>query len=214
MGLVPAALTTTAQALALLRRSALITLTRVGELASLCEAVAAGPIVGSWWGHPKGGVIFRIASELEDHAEVLVTKLVAGKVTFLHAALWPALYRVVSDEEWRAARIRTLDAPSRQLLERLETEGVLRPADKRTKGVLEASLLVRAVSVHTDKGSHATELSSWRRWATPEVKGAAAKLSLDDALGELRTHAKGAPLALEEKVGRARSKRPLRPQRV
>jgi hypothetical protein len=63
---------------------------------SLAEAIAGGPIRGSWWGHPKGHDIFRASEVIGDSAEVLVCKLVDGKVTYVHRRLWPALVKLAA----------------------------------------------------------------------------------------------------------------------
>ena len=60
------------------------------------EAIAGGPIRGSWWGHPKGREIFAVADAVGGSAEVLVCKLVDGKVTYVHRRLWPALVRLAA----------------------------------------------------------------------------------------------------------------------
>lgn len=65
-----------------------------GAVPSVAEAVAREPIRGSWWGHKKGAEIFRALSALDDSPDVLCFKLVAGKVTFVHRRLWPALVRL------------------------------------------------------------------------------------------------------------------------
>jgi hypothetical protein len=65
-----------------------------GPVPSLAEAIAGGPIRGSWWGHPKGHEIFRAAEAVSDHPDVLVCKLVEGKVTYVHRRLWPALVKL------------------------------------------------------------------------------------------------------------------------
>ena len=65
-----------------------------GPVPNLAEAVAGGPIRGSWWGHPKGGEIFRALSEAGDSPDVLCFRLVGGKITFVHRRLWPALVRL------------------------------------------------------------------------------------------------------------------------
>ena len=67
-----------------------------GPVPSLAEAIAGGPIRGSWWGHPKGKEIFRVADAVSDHADVLVCKLVDGKVTYVHRRIWPALVKLSS----------------------------------------------------------------------------------------------------------------------
>jgi hypothetical protein len=65
-----------------------------GPAPSLAEAIAGGPIRGSWWGHPKGHQIFHVAEAIGESPDVLVCKLVEGKVTFVHRRLWPALVKL------------------------------------------------------------------------------------------------------------------------
>jgi hypothetical protein len=67
-----------------------------GPVPSLAEAIAGGPIRGSWWGHPKGHDIFRASEVIGDSAEVLVCKLVDGRVTYVHRRLWPALVKLAA----------------------------------------------------------------------------------------------------------------------
>jgi hypothetical protein len=64
------------------------------SLPSLAEAVAGERIRGSWWGHPKGQEIFRAAEAVCESPDVLVCKLVDGKVTYVHRRLWPALVKL------------------------------------------------------------------------------------------------------------------------
>ena len=66
------------------------------SLPSLAEAVAGERIRGSWWGHPKGQEIFRAAEAVCESPNVLVCKLVDGKVTYVHRRLWPALVKLAS----------------------------------------------------------------------------------------------------------------------
>ena len=65
-----------------------------GPVPSLAEAIVGGPIRGSWWGHPKGHEIFYVAEAICESPEVLVCKLVEGKVTYIHRRLWPALVKL------------------------------------------------------------------------------------------------------------------------
>ena len=56
---------------------------------------------GSWWSHPRAHEIFRATESLPED-QVVATKLVGGKVTFVHRSLWP-------DSIWtRIARISRL----------------------------------------------------------------------------------------------------------
>jgi hypothetical protein len=65
-----------------------------GPVPSLAAHIAGGPIAGSWWGHPKGQEIYQVAEAISDSEEILVCKLVDGKVTFVHRRLWPALVKL------------------------------------------------------------------------------------------------------------------------
>jgi hypothetical protein len=67
-----------------------------GKVPSLAEAIAGGPIRGSWWAHPKAKTIFRAAQTICDSPDILVCKLVDGKVTYVHRRLWPALVKLAS----------------------------------------------------------------------------------------------------------------------
>jgi hypothetical protein len=67
-----------------------------GPVPNVAEFVAGAPIRGSWWGHPKGGEIFRALSRLSESSDVLVCRLVGGKLTMVHRRLWPALVRAAS----------------------------------------------------------------------------------------------------------------------
>jgi hypothetical protein len=79
--------------LAFVRRHGVVLASAKGPVPSLAEAIAGGPIRGSWWAHPKGREIFRALQAVHDSDEVLVCRLVDGKVTFVHSDLWPALVR-------------------------------------------------------------------------------------------------------------------------
>jgi len=63
---------------------------------NLAEAVAGERIRGSWWGHPKGRDIYRAAEAVCESPDVLVCKLVEGKITYVHRRLWPALVKLAS----------------------------------------------------------------------------------------------------------------------
>ena len=67
-----------------------------GLVPSLAEAIAGGPIRGSWWGHPKGRIIFHASQAVCESPEILVCKLIDGKVTYVHRRVWPALVKLAS----------------------------------------------------------------------------------------------------------------------
>ena len=57
----------------------------------LPQAVAGEPLRGSWWAHPKGNDIFLLSRAISRSPDVLVCRLVEGKITYVHRRLWPAL---------------------------------------------------------------------------------------------------------------------------
>jgi hypothetical protein len=65
-----------------------------GPVPDLAAAVVGAPIRGSWWGHRKGREIFRLTRLLRDTPDVLVCRLVDGKITYVHRRLWPSLVRL------------------------------------------------------------------------------------------------------------------------
>ena len=54
------------QALAFVELHGVVLQAARGPVPSLAEAVAGGPIRGSWWGHAKGGEIFRAADAVSE----------------------------------------------------------------------------------------------------------------------------------------------------
>jgi hypothetical protein len=192
---------TSKEARALLEAKGVITMTPTGELTSIVESVAGERVKGSWWGHPAGKRIFRVASELEDMDGVLVTKLVAGKATFVDRALWGPLYRIVTDRTWRKKQIERSSRTARALLESMPSKGSLHTdqMEKKTakaKGELEKSMLVHSASVHTEKGSHSTMLTAWPSWADAKTKRAAGSYALVEAIERIREAVAGEPCVL------------------
>jgi len=87
---------TTTEALAFIEHHGVVLQSARGRVPSLAEAIAGERIRGSWWGHPKSHEIFAVTQVVSDHPDVLVCKLVDGKVTFVHKRLWPALVKLAS----------------------------------------------------------------------------------------------------------------------
>ncbi len=65
-----------------------------GTVPNLAEAIAGERIRGSWWGHPRSHQIYRLATAVCASRDVLVCKLIDGRVTLVHRRLWPALARL------------------------------------------------------------------------------------------------------------------------
>ncbi len=65
-----------------------------GPVANVAEFIAGEAIRGSWWGHPAGKEIYAVLNELEDHPDLVSTRLINDKVTLLHSRVWPSVVRV------------------------------------------------------------------------------------------------------------------------
>ena len=85
---------TTREAIAFIKKHGVVLASAKGPVPRLSEAITGEAIKGSWWSHPKSHEIFAILQAVADSKDVLICRLVAGKVTFVHRRLWPALVRV------------------------------------------------------------------------------------------------------------------------
>jgi len=79
-----------------------------GDVPNVADYVAGEPVRGSWWGHPKSQEIFRLTRAIRDSEDILVCRLVDGKITFVHRKVWPALVRL-ADRFPRAALARVTE---------------------------------------------------------------------------------------------------------
>ena len=91
---------TARQALAFIRKHGVVLEAARGPVPSLAAAVAGEPVRGNWWSHPKSRDIFAVTRAIRDSDDVLVCRVINGKITLVHRRMWPALVRV-------AARLRT-----------------------------------------------------------------------------------------------------------
>ena len=82
------------EALTFVKKHGVVLMSARGPVPNLAEVIAGEPIRGSWWGHPKSHHLYRVFEAVRDSSEVLVCRLVGGKVTFVHRRLWPALVRL------------------------------------------------------------------------------------------------------------------------
>jgi len=144
------------------------------RLPSAAAILAGETISGSWWSHPRAREIFIGLNKLEAHPDVLITKLVSGKVTFLHRELWSDLLSIAAARErWQ---MRGLSAAAKYLLRLVDKEGLVQSDEivwprrfqsEKIGGTvreLELRLLIHTRQVHTESGAHARMLETWRHW--------------------------------------------------
>lgn len=145
-----------------------------GVLPNVASLVAGESVRGSWWTHERGQAIFVTLNELEDHQDVLFTKLISGKVTLVHRRLWKSLIAIAtSRESWQMIG---LNPAAKFLLDKSDTEGAFptnelnwpsRFKSKKPGEVvrdLEARLLTHTEQFHTESGAHAKLLENWDHW--------------------------------------------------
>jgi len=101
------------QALTFVKTNGVVLESGRGSVPGLGEAIAGEPIRGSWWAHPKGNDIFLCSRAVRQSPDVLVCRLVGGKVTSVHRRLWPALVRLAEEfDSARLAAIHEVHTPS------------------------------------------------------------------------------------------------------
>jgi hypothetical protein len=160
------------------------------NLPNVCALVAGKPVRGSWWAHPRSHEIFRVNGELGEHPDVLVSKLISGKITYLHRPLWAAVMAIGrARESWQIER---LSRDARNLLGAVDRKPV--QTDRRWRkpaSELETNLLVYSEQFHTAAGSHARRLESWDRWSSrtgyigEPITLIRAKLALEEVVASL-----------------------------
>ncbi len=143
-------------------------------LPSVVEIVTGEKISSSWWGHKKGNTIFNILGELSKRADILPTKLISGKVTFIHNSLWLDFLTVAnSNESWQ---FNNLSEEAQTLLKSVNNSGLIQ-TEKHLKDFfisskkvgdavreLEKKILVCSYQTHTNQGFHAKVVESWEHW--------------------------------------------------
>jgi len=79
------------EALAFVREHGVVLASARGPAPRLTEAIIGEPIQGSWWSHPQSRRIYAILQAVSGSEQVLVCRLIDGKITLVHRRLWPAL---------------------------------------------------------------------------------------------------------------------------
>jgi hypothetical protein len=149
---------------------------------------------GSWWSHPAANEIYGILQDVEADPDLVSTKLLSGKVTFVHRRLWPALLAVVTAREaWQVTGLLPGTAQWLAALDEAVLAGAEPPQPSRTVvKEVEARLLARGESVHTAQGRHETRLEPWATWAKrneiplpPGLSSAQGMRTLEEAAARL-----------------------------
>jgi hypothetical protein len=108
-----AAMLDASRAMDFVRSQGLVLASAKGPAPRLIEAILGEAISGNWWSHPQANAIFRVLSAVADDEQVLVCRLLAGRLTLVHRRLWPALVRLADRfPAERIARVEEQHTPS------------------------------------------------------------------------------------------------------
>lgn len=144
-------------------------------------------------------IIFQVNERLDDHKDVLITKLVSGKVTIVHRKLWPEILAIgLAREPWQ---LKNLSDSARWLLQTIDERGSVTtdklpplPGNAKVGDAareLEKKLLINGGQIHTVSGAHAKVLETWPHWArrvsfkSPNLPVAEARKALEERLLKL-----------------------------
>lgn len=189
-------------------RRALTALRRCGillesdqRLPSVSMLIAKTPFPGSWWAHPEAHTIYSAIRRLRSHPDLVTTRLVSGKITYIHRRLFGALLAVATSHE--AWQLHGLSPQAKALLKMVSSKGVVQ-SNLLRRGLgqtgksagqasreLEKRLLVHSTEIHTHEGFHAKRLETWSTWARrvgsggSKVAPAVGKRRLESAVHEL-----------------------------
>ena len=83
-----------AEALAFVREHGVVLASAKGSAPRLTEAITGEAIKGSWWSHPQSHRIYAILQSVAASDQILVCRLIDGKITYVHRRLWPSLVRL------------------------------------------------------------------------------------------------------------------------
>jgi hypothetical protein len=101
------------QALAWVKKCGIAVESAHASVPSLAQAVTGETLRGSWWAHPKRNDIFRLSRSIRSSPDVLVCRLVDGKITYVHRRLWPALVRLAGRfSKQRLAAVKEVHTPT------------------------------------------------------------------------------------------------------
>lgn len=82
------------EAMSFVREQGIVLMAAHGPVPRLTDVIIRQAIRGSWWAHPDSKQIFDVLQALGESPEILVCRLVNGKLTLVHRRLWPALIKL------------------------------------------------------------------------------------------------------------------------
>lgn len=165
-------------------------------LPNVCRLAVGERVRGSWWAHPRAKEIFQVYDVLEEHPDVLILKLISGKVTYIHRTLWPQIVAVGRGRE--AWQMKDLSPAARKLLAAVDKAPVQPGREKAAAArELDARMLVFSAQLHSASGAHVRRLESWDHWSnriqsSPDsATPASARKALEERIANLNSEFTG-----------------------
>jgi len=153
------------EALAFVREHGVVLASAKGSAPRLTEAIIGEPIKGNWWTHAKSREIYAVLKAVTESEEVLVCRLVGGKITLVHRRLWPSLVR---------------------LAKRFTPEQLAQVQEEHTQSGRHASRAIpfpgwvhKEVAEQAAKLGEREALAAFRPWLSPPDAGKATKTVAD-----------------------------------
>jgi len=176
---------------------------------SLVGCLTGEHTTGSWWSHPKAHSIYNTYQRIVEFDDVLTFKLVNNKVTFVHRDLWGPILSTVLDANWNQSARHQLSPFSNTILELVDHRGSLLctrsnlPYDadpsamKRARKELERKALLITGDQHTESGTHAPFLESWKNFQKKHLHEMGPLTTRDEALRTIKEWTSSVRLTVE-----------------
>lgn len=138
---------------------------------NIVSKIVEEKIFGSWWGHPLANSIYNGLGWLEHNQNILVIKLLDGKVTYIHEGLFADIYSIVNEtRDWQTKKLKPDEL---NLLKYISKKNRVLSDDpklkefakdpKKSLATLEKKLLVYSAEEHTESGKHVKEFIPWKK---------------------------------------------------
>jgi hypothetical protein len=137
---------------------------------NIVSKIVGKRIQGSWWGHPLANPIYNGLGWLEHNRNVLVIKLLDGKVTYVHESLFADIYSIVAEpRDWQLKKLKSDELALFKYISKkakvVSDDSKLKDLvedSKKSFATLEKKLLVYSQEEHTASGKHVKEFMAWK----------------------------------------------------
>lgn len=138
---------------------------------NIVSKIVGESIQGSWWGHPLANSIYNGLGWMEHNQNLLIVKLLDGKVTYVHQSLFADFYSIVCEpRDWQLKKLNKDDLALLNYISKKDKVSSDDPKmkelvddSKKSFATLEKKLLVFSSEEHADSGKHIKEFMPWKK---------------------------------------------------